>query len=162
MERNIFNILNEKNNISYNSERAFGGWYKFLVGKNIEKLLKSIKSNKINTNNYLCQLKEYFGITYSEIVKKSNFKESYIKESFNGRRPPSREAIIGLCFAFGLNFNESNMLLKSAGYNEFYPRNERDLIISKSLIDNLSVQECNKLLLSYKFDKIGNYDENEG
>lgn len=102
MERNIFKILNEKNNISIGSNMSLGGWKMFLMDKPLEKLLIMTKlNNKTKTCNYLCQIKEYFGLTYTQIVKGSNFKETYIKDIFSGRRKASRNAVIGLCFAFG-------------------------------------------------------------
>lgn len=162
MERNIFKILNEKNNISITSTASLGGWNTFLMNKPLDKLLSMTKlNNKTKTCNYLCQIKEYFGLTYTQIVKGSNFKETYIKDIFNGRRNPSRDAIIGLCFAFGLNFDESNMLLKSAGYNELYPRDNRDLLLSKGIIDKLNITEINEILIQYKISKIGNFDDDE-
>lgn len=162
MERNIFKILNEKNNISITSTTSLGGWNTFLMNKPLDKLLIMTKlNNKTKTCNYLCQIKEYFGLTYTQIVKGSNFKETYIKDIFNGRRNPSRDAIIGLCFAFGLNFDESNMLLKSAGYNELYPRDKRDLLLSKGIIDKLNITEINEILMQYKMSKIGNFDDDE-
>ena len=164
MERNIFKILNEKNNINIGSGTTLnlGGWSTFLLNKPLEKLLSMTKlNNKTKTCNYLCQIKEYFGLTYAQIVKGSNFKETYIKDVFSGRRKPSRDAVIGLCFVFGLNFDESNMLLKSAGYNELYPRDNRDLLLSKGIIDKLNIREINEVLIQYKVSKIGNFDDDE-
>lgn len=161
MERNIFKILNEKNNINMTSGTSLGGWNMFLINKPLDKLLSMTKLNKIKICNYLCQIKEYFGLTYTQIVKGSNFKETYIKDIFSGRRNPSRDAVIGLCFAFGLNFNESNMLLKSAGYNELFPRENRDLLLSKGIIDKLNITEINEILIQYKVSKIGNFDDDE-
>lgn len=140
---------------------CLGGWNMFLINKPLDKLLSMTKLNKIKICNYLCQIKEYFGLTYTQIVKGSNFKETYIKDIFNGRRNPSRDAVIGLCFAFKLNFNESNMLLKSAGYNELYPRDNRDLLLLKGIIDKLNLKEINEILIQYKVPKIGNFDNDE-
>lgn len=89
----------------------------------------------------LFKIIEYFGLTYNDIFKKSNFKETYIKNVFNSRRKTSRDVIIGICFAFGLNFNESNMLLKTSGENELYPRDNRDLLIAKCITDNLNIKK---------------------
>lgn len=74
------------------------------------------------------------------------------------KRMPSRDCIIGLCFAFELNLKESNFLLKSAGYNELYIRNLKDLIIMKALNDRVKLSECNEFLCENNIEKIGNLD----
>ena len=40
-----------------------------------------------------------------------------------------------MCFAFKLNIKESNLLLKSYGYNELYDKDLRDVIIMKYIYD---------------------------
>lgn len=168
MKRNILREINEKYNSSINNDyitlgTTSAGWYTYLSQNTLKKLIKQTKINKFSFKNYICLIKEYCNITFAEICIKSNFKESIIKDVFNGRRKASRDLVIGLCFAFELNFEESNMLLMAAGYNELYPKKERDLIIAKCIVDSKNLQETNHKLVSVnpKY-KIGNYDEDEG
>ncbi|MTI70076.1 MAG: hypothetical protein FH751_07485 [Firmicutes bacterium] len=64
--------------------------------------------------------------------------------------------IIGLCFAFELNIVESNLLLKTAGYNELYPRKKDEIIILKCIEKGNNVYETNNILKKYNLDEIGN------
>lgn len=74
---------------------------------------------------------------------------------------PNRDRIIGLCFVFELNLNESNCLLKAAWFNELYLRNTRDLIIMKSLNDRIKLDKYNRLIINNGFKRIGNLDLDE-
>ena len=74
--------------------------------------------------------------TIEYLSNESNFSEDYIKKVLNNTRGESRDFIIGICFAFKLNIIESNLLLKSSGYNELYDKDIRDIVIIKSIYDN--------------------------
>jgi len=153
-ERNIFNILNEKNknSISLITTTANPLWFK---KTDMDQLL-NIEHNKLKFNNYLCLIKDYFDLTYNDISYYSNFKESIIKDVFSGRRNANRDLVIGLCYAFKLNIIESNLLLKTRGYNELYSRKKRDLIILKCLADEKNIHETNDILEKYSYKTIGN------
>ncbi|NME09461.1 hypothetical protein HF875_08010 [Paraclostridium bifermentans] len=116
----------------------------FDVTKPLNELLKIDK--KIDNNN-IYKLKEYFQTKYKQgkfperptnsyLANQSGFSEDTIKRSLNGERGGSRDFIISMCFAFKLNIIESNLLLKSYGYNELYDKDLRDIIIIKSIYDN--------------------------
>ncbi|MBW4863123.1 MAG: hypothetical protein KZY57_09885 [Paeniclostridium sp.] len=116
----------------------------FDVTKPLEELLKIYR--KIDNNN-IYKLKEYFEVKYKQgefperptvpyLSNQSGFSEDTIKRALSGSRGGSRDFIISMCFAFKLNIIESNLLLKSYGYNELYDKDLRDIIIIKSIYDN--------------------------
>jgi len=159
--RNIFTVINKKTNnllgstifsISTGSNRAL---LDYVRDNTIDKLIKNTE-NKYELKHYLILLKDYFELTYDEISELSNHRKSIIKDVFSGRRNPSRTLIIGLCFAFKLNVIESNYLLKCAGYNELYHRNCEDIIIQKSIVDELTIHQLNERLDEYGYNTIGN------
>lgn len=152
--RNIFIELN-KNSLTFPSSCPN------IFHSKLDKIINKLKFNTKSFNHYLCLLKDYFNKTNSELAKKSNFKETYIKDLYTWKRKPSRDAVIALSVAFELNNLETNLLLKSAGYNELYQGNRRDFIISKHIFDKYTILAINKSLLSYKEKPIGNLDQNE-
>lgn len=155
-ERNIFSELN-KNKAVYSTLSS----YPNILKMKIDELINKFEFNNTAFHDYFYSLKNYFKKTIRELSKKSNFKETYIKDLYNGRRKPSRDAVIALSVAFELNNLETNLFLKSAGYNELYRGNRRDLIISKHIFDKNDISEINKSLLSYNEKTIGNLDQDE-
>lgn len=164
--KGIFNKINKAVNNESNFDVNKGEWGKALNDKNIDELMETVNFNKFSIHLYLNNIKLEKGLTMTEIMQKSNFKDKYLSGVFTikktkSQRHPSRDCIIGLCFAFELNLFDSNYLLKSAGYNDLYLRNKRDLIIAKSILENKDIQYVNKYLQKYGEEKIGNFDDNE-
>lgn len=158
----INKVSNNQSNFYLNKEE----WDKALNDKNIDELMEIINFNKFSIHLYLNNIKLEKGLTMTEIMEKSNFKDKYLSGVFTikktkSQRHPSRDCIIGLCFAFELDLSDSNYLLRAAGYNDLYLRNKRDLIISKSILENKDIQYVNKYLHKYGENKIGNFDDNE-
>lgn len=146
--RNIFlEIDNITATCSVGSVNLIGLRSWFDVTKSLDFLINKTKSYNNKTNNRINDLKKYFMEQYKigNFPKKptieylsyeSNFSEDYIKKVLNNTRGGSRDFIIGMCLAFKLNIIESNLLLKSSGYNELYDKDIRDVIIIKSIYDN--------------------------
>jgi len=132
------------------------------MNKSTEELLRILKKNKYvwdyisnNEDEFLdMSLSEYFeylinkkNLKKSEIIKKSNLNVQYAYQIFKGdKKNPSRNKILQLTFAIGLDYVETNRVLKIAGYNELYPRNKRDSIIIYAINNNMSLLECDDLL----------------
>lgn len=162
----IFNKINKIGNNQSNLNVNSGEWNKALSEKNIDELMETVQFNKFSIQLYLNNIKMEKGLTMMEIMERSNFKDKYLSGVFTikktkSQRHPSRDCIIGLCFAFELDLFDSNYLLKAAGYNDLYLRNKRDLIIAKSILENKDIQYVNKYLKKYGEEKIGNFDDNE-
>ena len=70
----------------------------------------------------------------------------------SGRKRPSRDKVLALCFAMHLSFTEVQNLLKATGYPILYARIERDSAIIFSLQRNCALSDVNELLyeLGYK------------
>ena len=130
-------------------------------------LLLQLSSTTIrSTENIILISWTYKNLTKKEIAQKSNYKEKYLEGVFTiannkSKRNPSRDCIIGLSFAFDLNVVETCYLLKTAGYNELYLRNKRDLIIAKCLLEQIGIKNTNKTLKKYNESIIGNRSDEE-
>ena len=131
----------------------------------LEELIDNSIFDTFSIHHYLNRLKDYKGLTYSEISKGSNFKEKYLEGIFalkgKGQRQPSRDSIIGLIFAFELNYEEANYLLTVAGFNKFRAAKKRDLIILKCLQEKMNITQLNDTLEKYNFKKVGNLEESD-
>lgn len=168
IDSNIFRKINKNSKNLSNVSIENNEWSKLLKNNTIENLMNNIKFNDFSINLYLNNIRNYKNLTLKEIAIKSNFKYKNIEKFFAGdksksKRTPSRDCIIGLCFAFDLNLVEANYLLKAAGFNELYLRNKKDLIVCKCLLEKYDIHKLNDYITKYigcEF-KIGNLDEDE-
>lgn len=87
------------------------------------------------------------GLKKSDVINKSCLNEVYAYQIFKGTKAPSRNKILALCIAMKLSIDETRHVLILADAGELYPRNERDCIIMFALEHNMSVMDCNALLV---------------
>lgn len=64
----------------------------------------------------------------------------------SGRRNPSRDKIIKLCFGMKLNAKEANQLLESVKFSRLLESDEIDAIAIKCLDNGYSVFEFDKMV----------------
>lgn len=129
--------------------------------KSTEELLKTLKhTSDVHTflteeqenfqtlplHIYLEQLLNQKNVSPGECIRKSGLDRTYCYQIFSGKKLPSRNKVLALCFGLALSFKESQALLKSTGYPPLYPRKERDSIIIFALHRNMSVWELNEIL----------------
>lgn len=82
----------------------------------------------------------------SEVFKKSNIARGYGYEIVGGKKHPSRDKLIMLCFGLELTLEEVNQILKKTGYPELYPRDLRDSVIIFAFLHKYSIIDANCLL----------------
>ena len=74
----------------------------------------------------------------------------YLHQVFAGRRNPSRDRLIGLCFGLSATLEETQELLKQCGLAQLYPKVRRDAIIIYGLVNGVSLFDVNDKLFSEK------------
>lgn len=97
--------------------------------------------------NYLTAIIEEKALKKAAVIRKSNIQTNYAYQIFSGLKIPSRDKLIALCFGM----EETQMLLKYAGYAPLYPRNKRDSVIIDSLEKHKDVITCNITLDKFDF-----------
>lgn len=90
-------------------------------------------------------------ISKAALAKQSGMSEIYLHQIFAGRRNPSRNRLLCLCYGLGASVEETQELLKLCAMAQLYPKLKRDAIIYYGLLHGLSLFEIN--------DKL--FDENE-
>lgn len=125
--------------------------------KSTEELLKILKNSSLDAYlaenggemaenpicDYLTAVLNEKGLKKSEIIKKSNVQTNYAYQIFSGLKIPSRDKLISLCFGMSLTLDETQTLLKYAGFAPLYPRNKRDSVIISELEKGETVIRCN-------------------
>ena len=74
--------------------------------------------------------------------------EVYLHQIFAGRRNPSRNRLLCLCFGLEASIDETQDLLKRCGLAQLYPKNKRDAIIYYGLVHKMSLPELNDKLFA--------------
>lgn len=89
---------------------------------------------------------EKSGLTRAELLRRSNLNPIYGYQILSGKRRPSRDTLLCLCFGLGLCADETQNLLLHAGYAQLYIRDPRDSILFFALNNGLSLLACNQQL----------------
>ena len=87
-------------------------------------------------------------ISKAALAKQSGMSEVYLHQVFAGRRNPSRNRLICLCFGLSATLDETQELLKQGGFAQLFPKNRRDAIIIYGLVNNASLFEVNDKLFA--------------
>ena len=89
-------------------------------------------------------------MTRAEVIEGSGLNDIYTHQIFAGKRKPSRDKLLCLCFGLKFTAEETQLLLKETGYVPLYVKKRRDSIILYAFIKELTLIECNDLLYEEK------------
>lgn len=103
----------------------------------------------------LQQLVQTKGLKKSQVIRKAELSEVYGYQIFSGLRVPERKKLLCLAAGMGLNIEETQKLLKCAGYSQLYVKLPFDSIVLYGLCKNMSVVQINELLFEYGLETLG-------
>ena len=89
------------------------------------------------------------------IILKANLDKSYGHQLFSGKRNPSRDTVLQLSFAMGVDYNQAQEMLRISGKSQLYPRIKRDAAIIYCLNNHKSLTDVQILLDELKLPLIG-------
>ena len=135
----------------------------FKFGKSTDELFTELKTEKnpddwrkrnlkefvTPLNEYLQKLLEEKNLERADVIEQSGLNREYAYHIFSGKKNnPSRQKILALAIAMGLNLDEIQYLLRYAQHGILYPRNAWDAVIISAVEQKLSVLQTNELLES--------------
>ena len=94
----------------------------------------------------LLQLFDRKSFSKAELARHAGISEVYLHQVFSGRRKPSRDRLLCLCIGMRLSLEQTQHLLKHAGYARLYPKSHRDAIICFGLLHGFSLYDINDKL----------------
>ena len=97
-------------------------------------------------SDYLNQLLEEKSLKKSTVIKNSELNEIYGYQIFSGKRIPSRDKLISISFGMNLSLDETQALLKYAGFAPLYPKQKRDSLLIWGKNHQFSIYQINELL----------------
>ena len=86
--------------------------------------------------------------------RQSGISEVYLHQVFSGRRTPSRNRLLCLCFGLGASVDEAQELLRHARLAPLYSRDRRDAIVIFGLSHNMTLGEINDKLYAEDADTL--------
>lgn len=115
---------------------------------NLTQFLNQNKEQFVNVNlsELLNQLFESKNISKAALAKQSGMSEIYLHQIFAGRRNPSRNRLICLCYGLEATVEETQELLRLCNMAQLYPKLKRDAIIYYGLQHKLGLYEINDRL----------------
>lgn len=99
-----------------------------------------------STANALSRLIEEKGISKAALARESGMSEIYLYQILSGRRSPSRNRLVCLCFGLNIGVDETQELLRLSGAAQLYPRIRRDAIIIYGLSHGMTLFDVNDKL----------------
>ncbi len=108
-----------------------------------------------NLSQLLAQLLEKKGLKKSQVIKNAEIAEIYGYQIFSGVRVPERKKLLSLAVGMGLNIDQTQQLLKCAGYPQLYVKLPFDSIVLYGLCKGLTVVQINELLYEYELETLG-------
>lgn len=108
-----------------------------------------------NLASLLTQLLETNGLKKSQVIKNAELSEVYGYQIFSGIRVPERKKLLCLAVGMQLNIEETQRLLKCAGYSQLYVKLPFDSIVLYGLCKALTVVQINELLYEYELETLG-------
>lgn len=97
-------------------------------------------------HKYLSELLDEKNLTRKHIAFELNVDPSYIHHIFSGTKKPSRERLLAIARAMNLNLDETQYLLRYAGFGNLYPRNPYDSVIIYAIENGLTFKAMNNYL----------------
>ena len=136
----------------------------FMTYKSTDELLKILKStpstsklkhyvDSLSSDNAPLTFVEFLRqeltlqqISVSKLILLSQIQRNYAYQILDGKRNPSRDKVLSLCFALNLGLTKTQHALTLSNNSQLYSRHKRDSILIFALEKKLSVQAVNELL----------------
>ncbi len=127
------------------------------LSDNFKSFYNENKSYMIDSSlsEMLENLLESKGLKKSQVIKDAEISEVYGYQIFSGRRIPERNKLLCLTVAMGLNLEETQTLLKCAGYSPLYVKIPFDSVILYGICKKMNVVDINGLLYEYGLETLG-------
>ena len=117
------------------------------IEKDVENFLVANQSEFTKPlHEFLNQLLQKKNLSKTEIIQKLNFDKKHAYHIFNGSKQPSRNKLLAIAIAMNLNFDDTQYLLRYAGFGVLYPRDPYDAVIIYAIEHNLSLSETDRYL----------------
>ena len=113
----------------------------YMVSSDLSKLLAELLASK--------------GLRKSQVIRNAELSEIYSYQIFSGVRVPERKKLLCLAIGMELNIEQTQYLLKCAGYAPLYVKLPADSVVLYGLCKKMTVSQINELLYQYDLETLG-------
>ena len=106
-------------------------------------------------SSLLGRLLEQKGLKKAQVIKNAELSEVYGYQIFSGIRHPERNKLLCLAIGMNLTLDETQNLLKCAGYNPLYVKLPFDSVVIYGICKRLSVIKINEILFENNLETLG-------
>lgn len=82
----------------------------------------------------------------AELARRSGVSQVYLHQVFAGRRTPSRDRLLCLCFGLGASLEETQYLLRVAVSAPLWPLSRRDAVVIYGVTHQLTLEQMDQTL----------------
>lgn len=127
---------------------------------NIEAFLRAHEGELVVPSfaSYITRLCEQKKMTISAVLDKADMGVSFGYALFKGTRKPSRDTVVKLAIAFGLNLDDTQKLLSAAGFGGLYPKIKRDAVIIYAIQRGYTLYQLQDQLNRQQMTELGAAD----
>ncbi len=126
-----------------------------LEAPNIDRFVRDHEFLDLTLSEYLQRLLEEKSLRRIDVIHKAGLNETFGYMLFTGRRQKaSRDKLLALAFAMGLDLKETNRLLQLGEENGLYSKNRRDAIIIYGISHSMDLQAVDEALYRFKEETI--------
>ena len=140
MKKNTANIVEELG-LCDNFKTFYDENREYMVSDTLGEMLRRLQTEK--------------GVRKTDVIKRSELSEVYAYQIFSGQRHPDRKKLLCLAVGMSLNLEETQTLLKCAGYSPLYVKLPFDSAIIYGICKQLSVIEINEILFDNDLETLG-------
>ena len=109
--------------------------------------------------DYFGSLMKEKGVSSTYIEKQTGLEHSFCNKMINGKASITRNNMLALAIAAGLNLDEVEKCLALTDNGALYPKDGRDGVIIYAINRNLTLIETNELLFSKGMELLGQVSE---
>lgn len=104
-----------------------------------ERHKKQIISKPVS--DYLRELLNQKGMKRADVVVQTGLDKAYVYQIFAGKKKPSRDKLITIAFGMKLREEETQTMLRLAGYRELWAKDERDALLLFGIQKKMSLEK---------------------
>lgn len=123
-----------------------------LMDSDTLEIIEKIPDRKVSLPQHLNELLLKKNLKKSEVIRRSKLNTTFAYQIFSGDRNASRDKILQIALAMGLNLKETQELLRISGANELYCKDRRDAIIIFGITKGMPLEQIDDTL--YKFGEL--------
>ena len=139
----------KKDTVSIVEELGLCDDFKTFYDENKEYMVSDSLSEMLN------RLQTEKGLRKTDVIKRSELSEVYAYQIFSGQRHPDRKKLLCLAVGMFLNLEETQSLLKCAGYAPLYVKLPFDSVVMYGICKQLSVIQINEILFDNNLETLG-------